>query len=98
MGFRFGGQKANKPGKMSITVIVLIMIGVMSVQIVDLYEKDQKYSLQEKELEKEKQAELVREKELEEYEKYTQTQEYIEDMAKSRLGLVYEDEIVFKEE
>ena len=39
---------------MSITVIVLIMIGVMSVQIVDLYEKDQKYSLQEKELEKEK--------------------------------------------
>jgi len=83
---------------MSITVIVLIMIGVMSVQIVDLYEKDQKYSLQEQELEKEKQAELVREKELEEYEKYTQTQEYIEDMAKSRLGLVYEDEIVFKEE
>ena len=36
--------------------------------------------------------------ELEEYEKYTQTQKYVEDVAKEKLGLVYEDEIVFKEE
>ena len=36
-------------------------------------------------------------KELEEYEAYTQTQEYIEDTAKSKLGLVYKDQIIFKE-
>lgn len=82
---------------MCITIIVLAMIGVMSVQIVNLYKKDQQYIAQEKSLIEQKEAELARQKELEEYEAYMQTQEYIEDTAKSKLGLVYKDEIIFKE-
>ena len=73
------------------------MIGVMSVQIVNLYKKDQQYIAQEKSLIEQKEAELARQKELEEYEAYMQPQEYIEDTAKSKLGLVYKDEIIFKE-
>ena len=34
--------------------------------------------------------------ELEEFKKYTQTQAYIEEVAKEKLGLVREGEIVFK--
>ena len=37
-----------------------------------------------------------RSEEIEEYRKYTQTKQYVEDMAKSRLGLVYKDEIVLE--
>lgn len=37
-----------------------------------------------------------RTKELEEYEKYTKTVKYVEEVAKEKLGLVYEDEIVFE--
>ena len=37
-------------------------------------------------------------KEIEEFRKYTQTKAYIEEVAKDKLGLVYEGEILFKEE
>ena len=43
--------------------------------------------------EEEKKAE-----EIEEYGKYVQTKKYAEEVAKDKLGLVYEDEIIFKAE
>ena len=97
MSSRYSGRRANRTGKICVTIIVLAMISIMSVQIVNLYQKDQQYIAQELLLEKQKDAELSRQKELEEYEAYTQTQEYIEDIAKSKLGLVFKDEIIFKE-
>jgi len=97
MSRRYNSRKANQTGKMCVTLIVLAMIGVMSVQIVNLYKKDQQLIAQETLLEKQKDGELARQKEIEEYEAYTKTQEYVEDIAKSKLGLVYKDEIIFKE-
>ena len=40
----------------------------------------------------------VRTQEIEEYGKYVQTDKFVEEIAKQKLGLVYEDEIVFKKE
>lgn len=97
MGRRYNSSKANRTGKMCVTMIVLAMVGVMSVQIVNLYKKDQQLIAQEKVLEKQKEAELERQEEMEAYDAYTKTQEYVEDIAKSKLGLVYKDEIIFKE-
>ena len=37
-----------------------------------------------------------RTEEIEELKKYVQTKKYAEEIAKERLGLVYEDEILFK--
>ena len=56
---------------MCVTIIVLALIGIMSVQIVNLYKKDQQYIEQEAGLQKQKEAEIARQKELEEYEAYT---------------------------
>ena len=39
-----------------------------------------------------------RQKELEAYETYTKSQQYVEDVAKSKLGLLYDNEVVFKEQ
>lgn len=97
MSRRYNGRKANQTGKMCVTLIVLAMIGVMSVQIVNLYKKDQQFIAREELLQKQKKAELDRQEEIAEYEAYTHTQEFIEDTAKSKLGLVYKDEIIFKE-
>lgn len=97
MSHRYKSQKANKAGKMCIIIILLAMVCVMSVQIVNLNEKNQQYIAQQKSLEKQKEAELARQQELEEYEAYTKTKEYVEEIAKSKLGLVYKDEIIFKE-
>ncbi len=97
MSHRYNSRRANQTGKMCVTLIVLALVGVMSVQIVNLYQKDQQLIAQEELLQKQKEEELLRQQEIEEYEAYTKTQEYIEEIAKSKLGLVYKDEIIFKE-
>ena len=97
MSHRYSSRRANQTGKMCVTLIVLALIGVMSVQIVNLYQKDQQLIAQEKLLQKLMETELSRQQEIEEYEAYTKTQEYVEEIAKSKLGLVYKDEIIFKE-
>ena len=97
MSHRYSSRRANQTGKMCVTLIVLALIGVMSVQIVNLYQKDQQLIAQEKLLQKQMETERSRQQEIEEYEAYTKTQEYVEEIAKSKLGLVYKDEIIFKE-
>ncbi len=42
-------------------------------------------------------TEQSRQKELEEYKKYVNTKEYIEQVAKTKLGLVYPNEVIYKE-
>ena len=54
------------------------------------YEKREKYLVEQIE-EQERRSE-----EIEEYRKYTQTKQYVEDLAKERLGLVYKDEIILE--
>lgn len=83
---------------MWISLILAAFVVVMSVQIVRIYRKDQEYARQQTKLEQQLEEELARQKELEQYETYTQSNEYIEDVAKSKLGLTYENEIIFKEE
>ena len=39
---------------------------------------------------------MRRNEEIENLETYTKTKKYVEDVAKEKLGLVYEDEILFK--
>ena len=48
-------------------------------------------------LEEQIEEEKRRSEEIEEYGKYTKTKKFVEDMAKEKLGLVKDDEIVFKE-
>lgn len=88
----------NRAGKMCISMILIVFVAVMSVQIVKVYQKDQELIEQQAELEVQYEEETERKQELEEYEAYTQTNEYTEDVAKSKLGLAYDNEIIFKEE
>lgn len=87
----------NRTGKLCISMIVVVFVAVMSIQIVKTYEKDQEYIAQQAELEKQLADEQERQAELLEYENYTKSQEYVEDIAKSKLGLAYDNEIIFKE-
>ena len=89
-GRRRKKRKQNGNGKIWISIIVATLLIVMSVQIVGLYNKKETYMA--KELEDEKN----RSQEIKDYEEYTKTQKFIEDMAKSRLGLVYDNEVIFK--
>ena len=82
---------------MCISMILLVFVVVMSIQIVKLYEKNQEYVKKQAELELQLEEETARQDELEAYENYTKSSEYVEDIAKSKLGLAYDNEIIFKE-
>ena len=64
----------------------------------DLYKEDQTYIAKEKELNEQLEDATEEQQQLADYEQYTQSQQYIEEVAKSKLGLVYNNEIVFKEQ
>ena len=87
----------NRVGKKWIVFILIVFVAVMSVQISKVYQKDLEKIAQEEELNKQLQYEQDRKKELEEYEKYIESIEYVEDVAESKLGLLYENQIIFRE-
>lgn len=80
-----------------VTTVVLMMLIVVTVKSIELRDKRASYAIREEALMQEIEAEEARAEELEEYEKYTQTKKYVEEVAKEKLGLVYEGEIIFKD-
>ena len=90
-------RRRRNAGTVSITIIVLAFLSVMAVQICRLKQKDSDYQLKEAELQQEKQDETQRSSELDDLEEYMKSSQYIEDVAKSKLGLTYKNEIIFKE-
>lgn len=65
---------------------------------ISLRQKQAKYIAREQELQQQIDAENARTEELKELETYTKTKKYAEEVAKDKLGLVYDNEIIFKEE
>ncbi len=96
--YRKRRKKENRMGKLCVSGIVFMFLIVMSVQIVKLYKEDQIYIAKEKELTQQLEEATEEQQQLADYEQYTQSQQYIEEVAKSKLGLVYNNEIVFKEQ
>lgn len=89
-------KKKQNPGTISIAFIVLVFLVVMSIQIFKLKEKDDLLAEREEMLEEQLTEEMERAEELEELDLYTRSMEYIKEMA-NKLGLVFENEIIFKE-
>ena len=90
-------KKNRNAGAICIGLIVCAFLIVMAVQIVNLKQKDKAYAERQTELQEQYEKETERQTELDEYEAYTKSQKYIEDIAKSKLGLAYDNEIIFKE-
>lgn len=97
-GTRRGRKKNNRTGKLYIGMVVFAFVAVMSVQIVRVYQKDQEYISRQDELVQQLEDESERAEDLKEYEEYTKSQQFVEDTAKSKLGLAYDNEIIFKEQ
>ena len=91
-------RKQNRTGVLLVTVVLLMLLVVVGVKSVELREKKAYYEQREEELALEIEQEEQRAEEIEEYETYTQTKKYIEEVARDKLGLVYEGEILFKDE
>lgn len=91
-------KKENRLGMLMVTVTVLMLLVVVSIKSAQLYQKLEANRLRVAQLEEQLQKEQERTVEIEEYGKYTRTKKFVEEVAKDKLGLVYEGEIIFKAE
>lgn len=78
--------------------VVVLLTVMLSISSITLKAKDSACATQEAELQEQIKDEKARAKEIKDLEKYVGTDEYIESVAKEKLGLVHEGEIVFKSE
>lgn len=90
------GMQSIKKSVLGICVVLILLISVVSVGSINLYSKNKEYIAQEQELIAQIEEEKARAEEIDELEEYVGTSEYVEQIAKDKLGLVYENEIIFK--
>ena len=90
-------RRKRKNGAVSIAIIVLTFLAVMSIQIFKLKQKEAIYAAKEAELQETYELETESAQEIEALADYVQSDQYIIDMAHSKLGLAYDNEIIFKE-
>ena len=76
----------------------MLLVVVVSVKAVELRQKRAEYESKKAQIEASIEFEEKRAEEIKEYETYTQTKAYVEEVARDRLGLVYEGEILFRDE
>ncbi len=92
----FRGKRQNRFGIFLVATVLLMLLVVISMGSMSLKQKQNEYLAREAELDTLIAAEEARTTELENFKRYTQTQAYIEQLAKEKLGLVHDGEIVFK--
>lgn len=86
----------HKRSILCISSVIILLVAVVSVSGVTLQTKNKAYIAQEQELQEQIDEEKARAQEIEELEQYVGTDEYVEQTAKDKLGLVHEGEIIFK--
>ncbi|CUX37637.1 FtsB family cell division protein [Clostridium sp. C105KSO13] len=93
---RNSGFGSHKRSMTVITVILVLLVCVLSVNALTLQAKDKDYRQQEEELRAQIKEQKERTKEIKEYEEYVKTDEYVKEVAEEKLGLVDSGEIIFK--
>ena len=91
-------RKRKKRSYFAIAIIVLFVCGLVTYQKYELMDTLEQNEKQLSALEAEKKALLQEQEEISDYEAYVQTKKYIEEIAREKLGLVYEGEIIFRSE
>ncbi len=89
-------RRRSHLGAWGIIVIVLAVFAVSAVGSIQLKQRNRTYLEREEALLEAIASEERRAEEISDLEAYTRTKKYVEDVAKEKLGLVYEDEIIFK--
>ncbi|WP_455715364.1 septum formation initiator family protein [Anaerosporobacter sp.] len=90
------GRKTKKRTGLFTTMCLVVMIcSIIVYQKDKLNKRREAYQEQDQALQEQIDTETERAEEIEERRAYVQTKKYIEDVARDKLGLVYEDEIIF---
>lgn len=88
----------HKRSVLAISGIIILLAAVAFVHGMSLQATNREYQAQEAELQAQLDAEIARSEEIDKLKEYVGTDEYIEEVAKAKLGLVHKNEILFKPE
>ena len=98
-------QKRIRNAKIRTITVLVATIGVIAVFAVVLISGQIRLSAKSKvtnaklsALQQEMEVQRQRTEKLQERKEYTQSREYVEEVAKNKLGLIYPDEIIFRAE
>ena len=89
-------KNGNRFAIITVTVVVVSLAVGVNIKTGSLKAKEAQYTEREKALERQLEEQEERAADLEEERVYVQTKQYIEKIAKEKLGLVNPDEIVIK--
>ena len=92
--------KTKEQNRLSVWIaaaVVGVLIVVIMVACAGLFRRLHRNNERIAELESQIVYEQQRAEDIEEYRQYTKTREYIEEVAREKLGLVYDGEVIFKE-
>ncbi len=81
-----------------VIVLTITLCGVLGYRQSVLKSEGKEYSSQLKELQRQKKKLAEDQKNLEKFRDYVKTDEYAEEVAREKFGLVYKDEIIFEPE
>ena len=90
------GLRKNRRSVWMISLVIILLGAVVLGCGVSLKAKNEAYLAKEEELRLQIEAEQERSEEIDELKEYVETDEYIEMVAKEKLGLTYENEILFE--
>ena len=93
------GLQKHKRSIVAITAVIILLCGTgihFIVHGMALKKSNDAYKVQEEELQTQIDAEKERSEEINKLKKYVGTDEYIEEVAREKLGLVKENEILFR--
>ena len=96
MSRRRSRRKKWKSGVGIIAFVVLILFAIVSYSRIDLEKRYKEAEIQINRLEAKISEQMDRQSEINNLKAYVQTKSYIEEIAREKLGLVYEDELIFK--
>lgn len=83
---------------LSITFVVAILFIAMMTQSISVEKQLSQYQQELEELDNKMTEQTERTKEIDDMKEYMETDEYAEEVARDKLGLVKDNEIVFKEQ
>ena len=91
-------KRRVKKGSPVIVFVVICFCALMGMRTASLYKESRELSKKQEALAARMESEEKRKEDLEELEKYMKTKKYMEEGAKSKLGLVYPYEILIQPE
>lgn len=89
-------RRRNRAGLFLVMTVVLLFCGTLAIHSISLKADCQTLQQQKQELETKKDELEKQKKSIQEQQAYMQTDEYVEQVAREKFGLVYDNEIIFK--